>query len=254
MILLCSIIKAEYVLYNSSKQIIPKEHQVINTPRKDLFEIYNEREIILKEAEAEAVKIIDTAKIKVRAEIAQCKKKGYEDGYNAGMEIGEKKGQEEGYDAGYEKISKILQEHNKELLRELTEMMEKVENEKQEIISKYESELTNLSIDIAERIIRNEIDTKDNVVAGIIRSVINDYRNTEWIKVYISGKDDVIAIQADKELINELKKISKDVKIEVLGKLEKGSAVIETEDGIIEASIDKQLKNLREMVLSKNAG
>jgi flagellar assembly protein FliH len=133
-------------------------------------------------------------------------------------------------------------------------MIERTENEKQKIIAKYEAELTGLSIDIAEKIIRNEIDTKDNVVAGIIRSVISDYRNVEWIKVYISDKDDVIAVQADKDLINDLKEISKDVKIEVLAKLEKGSAIVETEDGIVEASIDTQLNNLREMVLSKNAG
>ena len=249
-----NIIKAEYVFYDSTKQTAPREYQVINTPRKDLFEIYNQREVILKEAEAEATEIINAAKLKAGSEIAQCKKKGYEAGYNEGIEIGKKKGYEEGHEAGYEKISKILQENNQEKLRELTEMIERTENEKQKIIAKYEAELTGLSIDIAEKIIRNEIDTKDNVVAGIIRSVISDYRNVEWIKVYISDKDDVIAVQADKDLINDLKEISKDVKIEVLAKLEKGSAIVETEDGIVEASIDTQLNNLREMVLSKNAG
>lgn len=256
MILLCNIIKAECVFYdNSIKQKVFKEQpQVIKTTKKDLFEIYNHREIILKEAEEEAMKITNAARINVQTEIAQCKKKAYEDGYNAGTEIGKNKGYEEGYEAGYEEISRILQEQNEEKVRELAEMLEKIENEKQEIISKYESQLTNLSIDIAEKIIRNEIDTKDNIVSSIIRNVISDYRNVEWIKVYISSKDNVIAIQADKKLISELKKISKDVKIEVLDQIDKGSAIVETENGIVEASIDTQLKNFKEMVLSKNAG
>jgi flagellar biosynthesis/type III secretory pathway protein FliH len=40
----------------------------------------------------------------------------------------------------------------------------------------------------------------------------------------------------------------------VLDELEKGSAIVESADGIVEASIDTQLKNLKEMVLNKNAG
>lgn len=254
MIFLCNIIKADYVFYDGGRQSVSREYQAASTSRKDLFEIYNQREIILKAAEDEAVEIINSAKIKADSETARHKKKAYEDGYNEGIEIGKKRGYEEGYEAGYEKVSKILQDANKEKVRELLGMIEKIENEKQKIIARYEKELTDLSIDIAEKIIRNEIDAKDNVVAGIIRSVISDYRNVEWIKIYISDKDDAIAIQADKELINALKKISKDIKIEVSGKLCKGSAIIETEDGIVEASIDTQLKNLREMVLSKNAG
>ena len=254
MIFLSNIIKADYVFYDAAVQAVSQEQKVISTPRKDLFEIYNQREIILKAAEDEAMKILNSAKSKAEAETAQYKKKAYEEGYNEGIETGREKGYEEGYETGYEKVSKILQDANKEKVRELIEMMDKIESEKQKIITKYEEGLTSLSIDIAEKIIRNEIDTKDSIVAGIIRSVISDYRNVEWMKIYISDKDDTIAIQADKELIGALKKISKDVKIEVLGKLGKGSAIIETGDGIVEASIDTQLKNLREMVLNKNAG
>jgi len=39
-----------------------------------------------------------------------------------------------------------------------------------------------------------------------------------------------------------------------MDELQKGGAIIETADGIVEASIDTQLKNLKEMVLNKNAG
>lgn len=255
MILLSNIIKAEYVVIsNRSKQNSEHiKHQSISTQREDLFKIYNQREIILKEAEEEAMKIITTAKRNAQEEIAKCKKKAYDDGYNAGMEVGKNKGYTEGYDTGQAKVSEILLEQNKEKLKEISEMIEEIEYEKQKIISKYENDLSKLSIEIAEKIIRNEIDTKDDVVLGIIKNTIKDYRNVEWIKLYISGNDDVITIQTDKELTNELKKIAKDVKIEVLYDLEKGSVIVESADGIVEASIDKQLKNLKEMVLSKNA-
>ena len=209
---------------------------------------------MLFRSEEEALKIINTARKKAQTEIAECKKKALEDGYNTGLEIGKEKGYTEGYNAGQAKVSEILLEQNKEKTKEISDMIEKIELEKSVIISKYENELTNLSIEIAEKILRNEIDTKDNLVSNIIKNTIKDYRNVEWIKIYISSKDDAVAIQADKELTNELEKISNDVKIEALDELKRGSAIIESEEGIVEASIDTQFKNFKEMVLNKNAG
>lgn len=249
MILLSNIIKAEYVVFDHQQ---PK-NKVMSTPVEGLYDIYNQREIILKEANEEAVKIINAAKIKAYNEIAECKKRGYEEGYNAGVGNGKNKGYAEGYEIGIANASEIVNEQNSTKLKEIAEMIEKIENEKQSILEKYEEGLTQLSIEIAEKIIRHRIDSENGVVSKIIEDVIKGYRNIEWIKVYISNKDDLIAVQADKNLANELSKISKDVKIEISDKLEAGSVIVETSEGIVDASVDTQLKNLKEMVLNKNA-
>ncbi len=255
MISLSNIIKAEYVIFdNISKQKNNHLQRPVNTYREDLFRVYNQREIILKEAEEKAAEIVSTAIANAQCEIEECKKNAYKDGYNAGMEAGRKKGYTEGYNSGKSKISEILLEQNKEKLNEIAEMIKTIESEKQKIITRYEDELIKLSLEIAEKIIRHEVDTKDDIISGIIKNAIKDYRNEEWIKLSLSEKDYEVIVQGDKELIDEIKKISKDVKIEVLDELQKGSAIIETADGIVEASIDTQLKNLKEMVLSTNAG
>lgn len=255
-----NIIKAEYVVVDKSKYIknpITKSEQpeteVICKSKEDLYEIYNQREIILKEAKDEALKIINTAKRNAQTEIAECKKRGYEDGYNAGIEIGKNKGYTEGYEIGKAKSSEDVNKLNESKIEEITNMIEEIENEKQQIITRYEKGLSKLSIEIAEKILRRKIEDKDNLISGIIKNIIKDYRNVEWVKVYISSKDDFISVQADKDLLNELNKISNDVKIEVLEDLDEGSAIVETSEGIVDASIDTQLKNLKEMVLSKNA-
>lgn len=261
MILLSNIIKAEYVIIDNksnsqikqaAKQVQP-EQKVISTPREDLYEIYNQREVILKEAREEAIKIVNAAKRNAQNEIAECKKRGYEEGLNAGKEIGKNKGYTEGYEAGKKNSTEELKKINNAKLDELKEMLEKIEEEKDDLISAYEKGLSKLAVDIAEKIIRQKIETKSNVISSIIKHVIKDYRNTEWLKIYISSKDDVISVQADKELINELNKISNEVKFEVSEDLEEGSAIVETPDSVVDASINTQLKNLKEMVLSKNA-
>lgn len=258
MILLSNIVKAEYVVFDYQKKSINnidehKEAKTLSTPKEDLYEIYNQREIILKEAQDEALKIINTAKRNAQAEIAECKKRGYEEGYNAGIEIGKNKGYTEGYEIGTVKGKEDVYEQNESKLNELTEMITEIENRKEEVISKYENDLTDLAFDIAEKIIKQKINEKDNVITSLIKNVIKDYRNVEWVKVFISPKDDVISIKADKSLISDLSRISSDVVIETSEELEEGSAIIETPDGIVDTSVTTQLKNLKEMVLNKNA-
>jgi len=51
-------------------------------------------------------------------------------------------------------------------------------------------------------------------------------------------------------LISEIKKVAKDIKIESLKHLDEGSLIIETPDNIIDAGINTQLKNLRDIVLN----
>lgn len=261
MILLSNIIKAEYVIFDSNadsqlnyiKKTELPEQEIISTSKEDIYDIYNQREIILKEAQAEALKIISAAKRNAQNEIAECKKRGYEEGYNAGVEVGKNKGYDEGYETGKVSVEEKLSLQNSAKLEELKKMFEKIEEEKDSIISEYENGLTNLAIDISEKILRHKISVKDNVISGIIKDLIKNYRNAEWVKVYMSSKDDAISVQTDKELINALSKISNDVKFEISEDIDQGSAIIETPDSVLDASINTQLKNLKEMVLNKNA-
>lgn len=257
MILLPNIIKAEYVIFDNQKKKINgiehKEAETLSTPRSDLYEIYNQREVILKEAQNEASKIINTAKRNAQFDSVECKKRAYEEGYSAGFEIGKNNGYKEGYEIAYAEVQEELNKQNEAKLNELIEMISLTENKKEEIISRYEEELTFLAFDIAEKIIKQKISDKKDIITSLIKNVIKDYRNVEWVKVCISPKDDAISIQADKDLINDLNKISSDVVIEVSEELDEGSAVIETPDGIVDTSVTTQLKNLKEMVLNKNA-
>lgn len=246
-----NIIKSEYVFYDTEKQIEKVSHSHISNSKEDLYEIYNQRELIIKEATDEAAKIINTAKRNAQSEIVDCKKRGYEEGYNAGFEIGKNKGYGEGHEIGFQKIKETFSKENEIRVKEINDMLETIEKQKHNIILKYENEIEKLSVDIAEKIMRQEIELKDNVLSKIIESVIKDYKNVEWVKIYISDKDNAKKIEADKLLISELHKISNDVKIEVENNLDVGSCIIETPDDIIDASIDTQLNNFKEILLSK---
>ncbi|MBP1925753.1 flagellar assembly protein FliH [Sedimentibacter acidaminivorans] len=251
MILLSNIIKAEYVLYDSKKECEKVVSAEISSSKEVLYEIYNQRETIIKDATAEALRIVNTAKRNAQSEVEEIKKRANEEGYNAGFEIGKNKGYEEGCQKGLITIREELSKKNETRVNEINSMIELIENEKKTILSKYENEIYKLSIDIAEKILRQKIELKDNFIAKIIESVINDYKNVEWVKIYISSNEDVKMLEADKSLIDELSKISDDIKIEVKKGLANGSCIVETPDNIVDASLDTQLNNLKEILLSK---
>ena len=258
MILLSKIIKAEYVIFDSRKKGVNNTEQhyeprMTGASREDLYEIYNEREIILKEAQDEAAKIINAAWRNAQEEISEFKKRSCEEGFSSGFENGKEEGYKEGYEKAYAEVREELTRQSEAKLNELVEMISLIERQKEEIISKYEEDLTPLTFDIAEKIIKQKINDKKDIVESLIKNVIKDYRNAEWIKIYISSKDDAVSIQTDKNLIDALNKISNDVVIESSEDLDEGSAIIETPDGIVDTSVTTQLKNLKEMVLNKNA-
>lgn len=251
MILLSNIIKAEYVLYDSKKEVEKLVSAQISSSKEVLYEIYNQRETIIKDATAEALRIVNTAKRNAQLEVEEIKKRANKEGYNAGFEIGKNKGYEEGYQKGLITIREELSKKNETRLNEINSMIELIENKKQSILSRYENEISKLSIDIAEKIMRQKIELKDNFIAKIIESVIKDYKNVEWVKIYISNNEDVKMLEADKSLMDELSKISNDIKIEVKKGLANGSCIVETPDNIVDASLDTQLNNLKEILLSK---
>ncbi len=251
MILLSNIIKSEYVFYESNNPVEKLITTQISSSKEELYETYNQREMIIKDATNEALRIVNTAKRNAQLEVAEIKKRSYEEAYSAGYEIGKNKGYDEGYKLGLKDIKEELIKENEVKINEIYSMLTAIENKKQSIISKYESELLKISLNIAEKIMRQKIELKDNSLGKIIESVIKDYKNVEWVKIYVSNRDEVKMIEADKTLIDEIEKISHDIKVEVKKDLTHGSCIIETPDSIVDASIDTQLSNLKEILLNK---
>jgi len=251
MILLSNIIKAEYVLYENKSPVEKSEIIRINSSKEELYDTYNQREEILKEATNEASIILDTAKKNAQLEVEAIRIKAYEEAYNEGFVNGKSKGYNEGFQSGFEEIGKELHSDHEIRVNEISEMIKTIENNKQSILSKYENEIPKISLNIAERIMRQKIELKDGSLAKIVESITKDYKNVDWVKIYVSENDEAEMMEADKILINELQRISKDVKVEVKKELKQGSCVVETPNSIVDASVDTQLSNLKEILLNK---
>ncbi len=251
------IIKSSYVIIqnpkntnDSAKFIKPIDEYMDNT-KSVVEEAYIEKEKILNEALEEAKAIINSANeyknnilSTVTKEMEEQKKKGFDVGHNEGYE----KGKQLGFNEGKSLAEKEVNKKNEGLVAELCKQIYTVEESKDEIIKNYEKDLVKLSIDIAEKIIHTTIKENDDIIKNIINNAIKDYRNVEWIKVYLSSND-YITISTDQNIMQKLSQISERVILEVLTNSSDGELIIETPENLIDSGVNTQLSNLKGMVI-----
>lgn len=244
-----SVIKSEYVIFNEKQFSLDSKKSYNNVE-----EVVKQSEAILNKACIDSNNIIQQAKddaIKIRRELYEEIDKQREEVFLRAVEEGKLEGIEQGRiqgeRIGYEDITEELNKKNEDLVSELCSQIYLVEESKDEILKNFKQDLIDLSITIAEKIIKSKLDTEDTVIRNILFNAIDEYRNVDWIKIHISECDYAI-LSSDKELINKLSSISHNVSFEVVNENEKGNLLIETPDKVLDFSTTTQLSNIKDIL------
>lgn len=176
-------------------------------------------------------------------EIEEQKKKGYEIGYAQAYE----KGKSLGYQEGKIIAQKEISEKNEDLIAELCKQIYMVEDSKDEIVKRHEKDLVKLAAQIAEKIIRVKISENDEIIKDILKNAIKDYRNVEWLKIYLS-KNDYVTVSTDKNIMEKLSHISEHVALEAVSDAKDGELIIESPETLIDLGVETQLSNLKNAI------
>lgn len=165
---------------------------------------------------------------------------------------------QEAYDKGYadglkkasEEEKKLLEEGNKKirvLCERLESIINKLEIYRKETVEELLPDVINLSVEIASRIVRKEIELDRNIISYIAQETLSRVEDKdETLILRINPIDyDVIV-----EQMNRLKESSglKNIIIEPDQSIEQGGCLLETQKGEIDARIDEQIKELTDAV------
>ncbi len=181
----------------------------------------------------ELQEIIETTKKQALEEARlikeQAKKEGFELGYR------------EGYEKGLKDAKGVFDKIIEEYTLKMQQAIEKLAMTASEISKKYEeleSVATDMVLDIAKKVISNELKTNREAVRSMVKDALG-LVDSKKIKIRMNPED---VSKLDKSVISE----SKTVEIVEDKNLKKGSLIIEEDNGnIIDASVDTKLEQIK---------
>ena len=148
----------------------------------------------------------------------------------------------EGYEAG---ISEAKQD-----IANLGNAVNKFLNAKNEVYEEVTPKILEISMEVAKKIIKQEVETNQDLLIGIISDALNKLtKNEKQIVLKVSPEDrDYVKLNIE----NILEKLQIEAKVTVQQDmtLSKGSVIVETNNGLIDASIDTGLQIIEQMFKS----
>ncbi len=207
----------------------PEDAQIFDNETEQETEIDIKQEQLeqlnrqIAEAQARASEIIEQANAEAQRLTEDAIRKGYEEGYNQAMASARQE-----------------QENAK---RQMEDAVMALKQAKEEVFSQVEESVLDLSLYVAERIIKIQLDHGDEAFLNIVRSTLSSVQNQSNLVVNVSKLEyEQIFADQSSEIATELKSSGVEIKQDL--SLKRGDCVIETEYGNINAGIKTQLKRL----------
>ena len=197
-------------------------------------------------AQEESIRKSQELLARAREEAVKIRKDAYEAGYIKGM----KDGCEEGRQKAYEEHKEELSSECRELEKKISSYVLEMEHAKERVMEEYLDDLKDIALAIGEKIIQASLKSSGAVVKNMILAAVEKLKKTAWAKIYIAEDPESgsAEIQGDAELLNELSKISDNVKIIVMDDASPGTCLIELPDEVMDISVGTQLENIQEIL------
>ncbi len=200
-------------------------------------------ESILREAEAEAARVVEegrqaakTMLTQAEAKVEELRRAAYDEAYAQGHAAGLAQGHTEGLAQAQGTVDEAI-----ERSRRLIAM---AEEQGREALASAERELVELALAVAGKILAKEIAENPTVVLPIVRAAIDKVRDQEQITVRVHPDDYDLVLAARLELSSLM---ARDNALSVVadGALKNGDCVVDTPFGTVDARIDTQLELLK---------
>ncbi len=220
------------------------------TPQEIAMRELEEKENILSEKEkelsekeqflsAEYERLIKEAEEKAKALYEETLKNA-----EADAEIIRKTAAEKGYAEGSEKSRESAERY----IKAAAELLSQATAQKEAYFISHKDELLETSCYLAEKLIATKLSEDKSVIANIAANAAKDFRNSERVKISLSGADISAEATAEVDYLKSLIKGIPDIEIEILENAKTGTVVLDNGSEIIDASVPTQLDFLKEIM------
>lgn len=159
-------------------------------------------------------------------------------------------GKEEGYKAGYEEgYNEAFQQFSTEF-NLIQKIRDGLQEYKKEMVRKLEPEIVKLSQYIAEKIIRQKINTEQSLILSIISFSVKQISQLGKVIIYLNPED-YEYLKSNKREIEEVINNFDEIKFLEDKRIEKGGCIIETENGNIDTQPTSQLRIMNRILTDR---
>lgn len=185
----------------------------------------------LNDARAQAQEIIDQAK----SEAGSIKNSAYEEARKAGFEDGRSRAERE------------LESARSQLEDEMRQKEQNLKNQEDAYVDSLAPKVRDIVLKLVERMCGTVMEDSGPVVLYLVNNALKDLDNCKSFVVSVSPEDFSYVNQHSQEIYGSS---NPGIKLEIFEdqKLEAGQCRIETENGLVDASFDLQLENLKKAV------
>ena len=199
----------------------------------------NQAKKIRQEAETEAEKIISEAKRnaddvenKAQSAMSQIEQEAREKGYA--------EGHEEGYKKGSEEVGRLVEQ--------LHTIITKAIDKRNQIIEDSETQLINMVLLIANKVIKVISENQKNVVINNVIQALRKLKSRGDVVIRVNLADLQLTTDHTRDFMDRIENVRSITVLED-SSVDKGGCIIETDFGQIDARISSQLKDIEERVL-----
>ncbi|MCR5188092.1 MAG: flagellar assembly protein FliH [Treponema sp.] len=195
--------------------------------------------VIKSDAENEAASIIEKAKAEAAQIIAEAQaqsSKTENDAYQKGFD----QGHEEGFEKGSAEVDRLIDRMHK--------ILEAVMQRREEILQDTESQIVELVILMARKVIKILSENQKNVIMANTMAALKKVKTRGTVTLRVNIEDVKLTSAHTDEFIKHVENIQGITVLED-SSVEKGGCIVETDFGAIDARISSQLSELENKIL-----
>lgn len=132
-----------------------------------------------------------------------------------------------------------------EAIAAMTAMIPQV---RKDIMTKMEVQTVELAVAMAEKILNQEITTRKDVILGVLKGALKNISETDGMKIRINPLDFRYMMEVKKDFLQSFDGVHNLVFEEDVS-IKRGSAVVETMFGEVDARLENQLKEIKAAML-----
>lgn len=222
-----------------NKQARAEYKEIISDAKIDaeaiLKKARNQKKTIIEEAEDKKESLLQIAYDKSKEILEKSKKEGYASGYEKGVEDG----YSEGFQEGKEEADKLI--------KEALEIKKGYFEDRKDLLNKLEQDVIQLVVEIYEKIFTEKKEEDSDLIVSLVANGIENLDLTDKLTI-ISSKDDYDILEMSRDIILAKASMISELDIKYDSTMKKGDCILETPKGSIDASLDNQLAEVKEML------